>query len=116
MRSLVLFTLVIAPLSAAPAHAQSRPLSSPRIYTHPEPSLSAGQRNFSFRVNDTFGPDGSRRKRTAIIAGFDVAPDTKVGIGLFDSMPKSRGRGPDPRLDGMAKKSRKAAVGMTFRF
>ena len=113
MRSLVLLALTMA-LPAGPALAQS---GSTRSSTSGRDApLSVGHRNFSFRINEIVGQDGARSKRRSIIAGVEVAPDTVVGIGLFDSMPKARGRGPDPRLDGLSKRSRKAAVGMTLRF
>ena len=73
--------------------------------------------DLSFRIGEIVTPDGSRRQRRGIIAGVEIAPDTTVGIGLFDTMPKARGAGgADPRLDARAKKSRKAAVGLSFRF
>ena len=114
MRSLVLMALSMTPLAAAPALAQSR--SNPFAITGRDAPLFAGTDKLSFRINEVVSPDGARSKRRSIIAGVDVAPDTVIGIGLFDSMPKSRGRGPDPRLDGLSKRSRKAAVGMTLRF
>lgn len=74
-------------------------------------------RPLSFRISEIVAPDGSRRQKRSIIAGVDVAPDTTVGIGLFDTMPRVKGTGgADPRLDARAKKSRKAAVGLSFRF
>jgi hypothetical protein len=74
-------------------------------------------RPLSFRINEIVAPDGSRHQKRSIIAGVEVAPDTTVGIGLFDTMPKVKGTGgADPRLDARAKKSRKAAVGLSFRF
>ena len=115
MKSLGILGFVLTSVAVGPATAQSI-LSSPFATTNRDPPLSVSQRNFSFRVNEVIGADGSRRKRTAIIAGVEVAPDTTIGFGLFNSMPKARGRGPDPRLDELAKKSRRAAVGMTFRF
>lgn len=98
------------------AFAQSTAGSNPFAAINRDLPLSVGQRNFSFRVNDVINDDGSRRKRTSIIAGVKVAPDTTIGFGLFNSMPKSTGRGPDPRLDGLARKSRRAAIGMSLRF
>lgn len=115
MKSLVPMAIALATL-AAPAVAQSAPATGRVAVIGSDLPRLASQRNFDLGVNDRFAPDGSRRKRTAIIAGVDVAPGAILGLGLFDSMPKARGRGPDPRLDGMARKSRKAAVGMTFRF
>ena len=73
--------------------------------------------DLSFKINEVIAPDGSRRQRRGIIAGVDVAPDTTVGFGLFDTMPRAKGSGgADPRLDARAKKSRKAAVGVSLRF
>jgi hypothetical protein len=81
-----------------------------------EQSESFG-RPLSFRISEIVAPDGSRRQKRSIIAGVDVAPDTTVGIGLFDTMPRVKATGgTDPRLDARAKKSRKAAVGLSFRF
>ena len=116
MRSLVPLTFGLATLAATPATSQSLPALSSFADSSRDAHLAISERNFAFRVNDVINADGSRRKRTAIIAGIEVAPATTVGFGLFDTLPKARGRGPDPRLDGMAKKSRKAAIGMTFRF
>lgn len=116
MRSLVLMAIGLAPLAAAPALAQSEP--APNQFTTIGPAVQSqfGKSNFSFRINEIVGQDGSRQKRRSIIAGVDVAPATTVGFGVFDSGPKAKGRGPDPRLDGLSKRSRKAAVGMSFRF
>ncbi|HEX6218884.1 MAG TPA: hypothetical protein VFZ35_06380 [Sphingomicrobium sp.] len=116
MRPLVLLAIVLAPTAAVPAFAQTAGDRGALATSGRDLRLPVPQRNFSVRVSDVVSPDGSRRKRTAIIAGVEVAPDTMVGVGLFDSMPKARLRGPDPRLDGLSKRSRKAAIGMTFRF
>jgi hypothetical protein len=114
MRSLVLLAITITPLGAAPALAQ---FSANSFSTsNRDTALPVGPGNFSFRINEVVGQDGARRQRRSLIAGVEVAPDTTIGIGLFDTLPKARGRGPDPRLDGLSKRSRKAAVGMTFRF
>lgn len=114
MRSLVLMALTITPLTAAPTLAQSR--SSPFTIPGRDPPFDVGSGRLSFRINDVVRPDGAQSKRRSIIAGVEVGPDTFIGVGLFDSMPKARGHGPDPRLDGLTKRSRKAAVGMTLRF
>ena len=116
MKSLVLIGSVILPLAATPALGQAQPnLSFMSLTSEPSPT-AVGPSNFSFRVSDIVGEDGSRRKRRSIIAGVEVAPNTTLGLGLFDSLPKAKGKGPDPRLDGLSKRSRRAAVGMSFRF
>ena len=85
--------------------------------SRPEPVESFSRPDLSFRINEVIAPDGSRRQRRAIIAGVEVAPETTVGFGLFDTMPRAKGSGgADPRFDARAKKSRKAAVGLSLRF
>ena len=116
MKSLVLMTMALAPLAATPALARADPAPMPFSTIGSAAERQFGRSNFSFRINEIIGQDGSRQKRRSIIAGVDVAPGTTVGFGLFDSGPKAKGNGPDPRLDGLAKRSRKAALGMTFRF
>jgi hypothetical protein len=116
MRSLVLLACAATPLASAPAVAQGGSNRTQFSTVSPAAQSEFGNRNFSFRLNEIIGQDGSRQKRRSIIAGVDVGPGTTVGFGLFDSGPKAKGRGPDPRLDGLSKRSRKAAVGMSFRF
>ena len=116
MRSLVLLAVGMAAVAAGSATAQSALGASPFAPESRALPLSAAPPSFSFRVSDVIHADGSRRKRTSIIAGVEVARDTTIGFGLFNAMPKARGRGPDPRLDGLARKPRRAAIGMTFRF
>ena len=82
----------------------------------PPETESFARPDLSLRLNEVIGPDGSRRLKRGIIAGVDVAPATTVGIGLFDTMPKAKGSGADPRYDARAKRSRNAAVGMSLRF
>ena len=82
----------------------------------PDQSESFSQPDLSFRNSELVAPDGSRRQRRSIIAGVEVAPDTTIGVGLFDTLPRARGTGADPRLDARSKRSRKAAVGLSLRF
>ena len=116
MRSLVLTAIAALPLAATPAFGQPASAGMALSMTRDAAQLPLGSSKFSLRADDVVGDDGSRRKRRSIIAGVTVAPDTMLGFGLFDSLPKARGRGPDARLDGLAKRSRRAAVGMSFRF
>lgn len=108
-------------VAAAPAHGQqadragkiddrSRALIRPAL----DPGL-APDRGLSFRIDEPLEPDGSLSLRRGIVAGMEVAPDTTVGIGLFESMPKRVSRSEESALD-RPKRSRKAAVGLTFKF
>lgn len=115
----MLFVLLIA---AAPVHGQqsdratgfddrSRALIRPAL----EPGLTPGNGGFSFRIDEPQEPDGSWSLRRGIVAGVEVAPDATVGIGLFETMPKRIPRSEESALD-RPKRSRKAAVGMTWKF
>ena len=110
-----LSALIAAPLAVMAAGADAQGSGDLRLSVGDEPARSA-RPDISFRINELVEPDGSRRQRRAIVAGVEVAPDTTVGIGLFDTMPKARGTGADPRFDARAKRSRKAAVGLSLRF
>ena len=95
---LKLLALVAAmvPLSAGAGAAVQ---SNPGLRFSPsDQSESFGRPDLSFRINEV------------------IAPDTIVGIGLFDTMPKARGTGADPRLDARSKRSRKAAMGLSLKF
>jgi hypothetical protein len=97
---------------AAPAAARGGlSLSDPNIAT-PKRSIPS----FSIQASDDFGPDGTRRQKRGIVAGFDVAPQTTIGVGLFNMVPRVRGPGFESRIDSFSKRSRKAAVGMSLRF
>ena len=114
MRLLALMA-AMAPLAAGTG-AIAQGSQGYRLST-PDPSENFSRPDLSFKINEVIAPDGSRRQRRGIIAGVDVAPATTVGFGLFDTMPRAKGTGgADPRLDARAKKSRKAAVGLSFRF
>jgi hypothetical protein len=112
LRPIALIAALVPLTVATGAFAQG---SQDLRLSRPEPVEGFG-RPLSFRINEVIAPDGSRRQRRSIIAGVEVAPDATVGIGLFDTLPKAKGTGADPRLDARAKRSRKAAVGMTLKF
>ena len=113
MRLLALWMVVLTAVPAAPLCAQ-------RVFLLSDPAISQPRQSanpsFSIQVSDEFAPDGTQRQRRGILAGIDVAPQTTIGIGFFDSSPKMRGPGFESRIDSYSKKSRKAAVGMSFRF
>jgi hypothetical protein len=113
--------LAVLAVAAVPAAAQQpepasvdryRALIAPAL----EPPLPDDGSGLSFRVQEQFQPDGTRHERRGIIAGFEVAPQTTVGLGLFETLPKRVVRSDEERLDVMPKRSRKAALGLTLKF
>ena len=108
------FAIAILALSAcATTSAAAQPLQLP-LATDDEP-VHIRQRGFSFpRVNYT-APTGETRQRKGILIGRRVAPNTLVGVGLFETVPKLRGYSPEA-AEGRAKGKRRAAIGMSLRF
>jgi hypothetical protein len=51
-----------------------------------------------------------------IIAGKQVAPGTVLGLGLYETAPKSRGYVGDIPPNMAPKRSRRAAVGLSWKF
>ena len=93
------------------AAAQTLPLS---LGTDAEP-VHVRQRGFSFPTIDYTAPSGEVRQRKGILIGRQVAPNTLVGVGLFETIPKLRGYSPEA-AEGRARGKRRAAVGMSLRF
>lgn len=112
--------LVLAAAAAPAAGQQSDPAPADRFRSLIKPALEAplpdDGRTLSFRIGEQVDPDGTRHERRGIIAGFEVSPQTSVGLGLFETLPKRVVRSDERRLDVMPKRSRKAAVGLTFQF
>lgn len=110
----VAFTAAAAPVSAQLVD----PLPADRLSALVKPALEEplpDNGGLSFRLGEQIDPDGTRHERRGIIAGFDVAPDTVVGLGLFETLPKRVVRSEESALD-KPKRSRKAAVGLTLKF
>ena len=103
--------LLTASAWASPALAQSAPgfaLRSP----HVEPRLHLGPGHFALPVVEYRAPDGTLKISHGIIIGHDVAPNARIGLGLFKMKPKYDEDSGLPT----GKKSRKAAVGFSLRF
>lgn len=94
--------------AAVPAAAQS--LSSR------EPPLPLDRRGLEFPVNQYIDERGAVQRRRGIVLGTEIAPDTMLGVGMFDRMPKSRGLTPQLDPPQASRKTRGAAVGLTLKF
>lgn len=70
----------------------------------------------ALRVSEALQPDGTRKKSQGVIAGMEVADDTVIGFGIFEMTPKKQNMAGPSRFDGPTRRSRKAAIGMTFKF
>jgi hypothetical protein len=96
---------------ASPAAAQELPL---QFIPDDEP-VHVRQRGFSFPTINYTAPTGETRQRKGILIGRQVAPNTLVGVGLFETAPKLKGYSPEA-AEGRAKGKRRAAIGMSLRF
>lgn len=103
--------LALSACATTPAAAQGIPL---RAIPDDEP-VHVRQRGFSFPTINYTAPTGEIRQRKGILIGRQVAPNTLVGVGLFETAPKVRGYSPDA-AEGRAKGKRRAAVGISLRF
>ena len=113
MRGLLAMTLVAF---ASAAHSQSfqddrfwlnHILSVPPANSHLRLDIQPPQTIYS-------GPTISDRWQS-VAAGIQVAPGTSIGLGIFDRKRRRSVFAPDPRLD-TPRRSKKLALGMSFRF
>jgi len=81
-----------------------------------EPPMHVDRRGVSFPVIDYSGPDGLLRTQRGIIAGKQVAPGTVVGLGFWETAPKARGYVGDVPANAAQRRTRRAAVGLSWRF
>lgn len=96
---------------ASPAAAQELPLQ----FIPDDQPVHVRQRGFSFPTINYTAPTGETRQRKGILIGRQVAPNTLVGVGLFETAPKLKGYSPEA-AEGRAKGKRRAAIGMSLRF
>lgn len=106
----------IALVWAAPALSQRfvpAPPSEPKIdiRSH-EPGVRLGRSSFSLPVVRYVAPDGTFKRSRGIIIGREIGRNATVGLGLF----KTKSARQDDSTRPAATKSRKVAVGVTFRF
>jgi len=82
-----------------------------------EGPLQVQRRGFSFPVVDYIDERGARQQRKGIIASKMIGPDASIGIGLFETTPKTSGYWGDVLPNAAPRRSRKAAsVGLNWRF
>ncbi len=117
MRLTTAAVLLLA-ISSAPALAQNASETStlPNLLSSQDPALKLQRRGFSFPVVEYAEPTGARKQRKGIIAGQQIARGTILGIGFFETAPKARSFSPEPDPRARPKKSRQAAVGLSWRF
>ena len=112
----------VALTSAVPGEAETggateanAPTSAIRF--HAEEPIQLKSRGFSVPIVEYTDPDGVRQQRKGIIASKMIAPDTLVGIGLFETTPKSQGYWGDvPPNVAPRRSKRSAAIGLNWRF
>lgn len=102
--------LALSACAATPAAAQGLPLSFV-----PDDPVQVRQRGFSFPTINYTAPTGETRQRKGILVGRQVAPNTLIGVGLFETAPRFRGYSPEA-AEGRAKGKRRAAIGMSLHF
>ena len=59
---------------------------------------------------------GARQQRKGIIAGKTIAPDMMAGIGLFETIPRTRGLWGDAPNTAPRRSRKAASVGFNWRF
>lgn len=96
---------------ATPAAAQQFPIP----FIPDDEPVHVRQRGFSFPTINYTAPTGETRQRKGILIGRQVAPNTLVGVGLFETTPRLKGYSPEAS-EGRAKGKRRAAIGMSLRF
>lgn len=114
---------IMLPMLLAAAGAQPSPANPPAddVFQRPRTPVLAlpaepRRKGLSFRIADEVERDGVIRLQRGIVAGFEVAPDALIGIGLFETMPKRIVRSEQNDFERMPKRKRKAAVGLSLKF
>lgn len=112
MERLLLAALAACVLAAAPSHAQST--GKLQLFQLPQPDTARQPNRYSFDPATETTPR-PRPKGARMLLGTQVAPDTLMGVGLFNSMPKYRGSA-DETPDFAPRKKRKVGVGLMTKF
>ena len=122
MRLRVLAFALAGLISAVPGEAETGTNIEAGAFTSTirfsaERPLQIQRQGFSFPVVEYTDERGARQQRKGIIASKMISPDTMIGIGLFETTPKSRGYWGDVRPNMAPKRSKRAAaVGLHWRF
>ena len=122
MRLRVLAFALAGLISAVPCEAETGTDIEAGAFTSTirfsaEGPLQIQRHGFSFPVVEYTDERGARQQRKGIIASKMISPDTMIGIGLFETTPKSRGYWGDVSPNMEPKRSKRAAaVGLHWRF
>ena len=122
MVRLKVLTFALALISAVPGGAQTvAPKDAnvpPSILRfHAEDPMKAERRGFSFPIIEYTDQTGVRQQRKGIIVSQDIAPNTLIGVGLFETAPKTRGYWGDLPPNVAPRRPKKAAaIGLNWRF
>jgi hypothetical protein len=115
-------TFALALTTAVPAEAETG------VQANPDVPLSAirfsaegpkkhERQSFSFPIIEYVDQNGVRQHRKGIIASRVIAPDTVVGVGFFETTPKTHGYWGDlPPNVAPRRTKRAASVGLNWRF
>jgi hypothetical protein len=108
-------------LSAHTAEAQTTPEAgatapSSLIRFKAEEPIQVRQKGFSFPVIEYTDERGVRQQRKGIIASQRIAPGTLLGIGFYETAPKSRGLVGEPPSNIAPRRTKRAAVGLSWQF
>lgn len=114
---IALAAMLIWTVPAAAEKPSSTISAIPSLSSIGRPVLAHPQRpSLAFPIVDYANPDGSSPMPRGIIAGQQVAPGTVLGLGIFETTPKTRGHVGDVPLDMAPKRSKRAAIGLSVRF
>ena len=122
MRLRVLAFALAGLISAVPGEAETGTSIEAGAFTSTirfsaEGPLQVRQRGFFFPIVEYTDDRGVRQQRKGIIASRMIAPGTFVGIGLFETTPKSRGYWGDVPPNVAPRRSKRAAsIGFNWQF
>lgn len=122
MSRLRVLAFALAMISAVPGEAETAAqtdanISSAMSRFHAEDPMRAERRGFAFPIIEYTDQTGTRQQRKGIIASKVIAPNTLIGVGLFETTPKTRGYWGDVPPNVTPRHSRKAvSVGLNWRF
>ena len=84
--------------------------------TEKEAPLTLRDRGISLPIIEYTDDKGIVQRRRGIVLGTEVAPNTLIGVGLFDRMPRNRNQAPVQDPLATPRRNRGAAVGVTLKF
>jgi hypothetical protein len=120
-RLMVLAVALAGLISAVPGEAE--PVSEPGasaptsiIRFRAEEPIQVRQRGFSFPVVEYTDERGVRQQRKGVIASRMIAPGTLLGIGFYETTPKSSALIGEPESRIAPRRKKRAAIGLSWQF